>query len=79
MPGVAMAIHTYQVRIFDGPYEVLHKRTFLLAVDLQSASLPGMLYSELAKLTGQAMAANEPMGSPRLELWDGHVKILDWS
>lgn len=74
-----MTIHTYRVRIFDGPYEVLHRRTFLLAVDLQSPSLPGMLYSELTKLTGQAMSANEPMMSPRLELWAGDVKILDWA
>ena len=74
-----MALHTYRVRIFDGPYEVLHKRNHLVAVDLQSASLPGALYAELAKLTAQAQAANEPMDWPRLELWDGDVKILDWA
>lgn len=74
-----MTIHTYRVRIFDGPYEVLHRRNFLLAVDLQSASMPGILYSELTKLTGEAMAANEPMDRPRIELWAGDVKILDWS
>jgi hypothetical protein len=77
--GETMALHTYRVRIFDGPYEVLHNRTFLVAIDLQSPSLSGALYSELALLTSQAEAANEPMDRPRLELWDGDVKILDWA
>lgn len=74
-----MTVRTFRVRIFDGPYEVLHKRNFLLAVDLQSPSLAGILYSELTKLTDQAQAENEPMERPRLELWDRDVKILDWA
>lgn len=74
-----VTIQTYRVRIFDGTYEVLHKRTFLLAVDLLSPTLSGVLYGELVILTGQAEAANEPMNSPRLELWDGDVKVLDWA
>jgi hypothetical protein len=74
-----MALHTFRVRIFDGSYEVLHNRNFLLAVDLQSASMPGILDSELTKLTAQAEAANEPMDAPRLEVWDGNTKIMDWA
>jgi len=79
MTEVAVTIQTYRVKIFDGEYEVLQKRTFLLAVDLASASMSGILYSQLVTLTRQAALANEPMDAPRLELWDGNVKVLDWA
>jgi hypothetical protein len=74
-----MATHQYRLKIFDGQYEVLHKRLFMVDLDLQSASLPGILDRQLVILTRQAEAANEPMDNPRLEVWAGDVKVLDWA
>jgi hypothetical protein len=69
----------YRLRIFDGQYEVFHKWLFLLDADLHSPYLPGLLNERLVALTRQAEAANEPMDAPRLEVWDGDVKVLDWA
>lgn len=75
----AMATARYQLKVFDGQYEVLHKRTFYLDADLDSPYLPGLLNERLVALTRQAVAANEPMDAPRLEVWAGDVKVLDWA
>ena len=69
----------YRLKIFDGQYEVLPKWLFLLDADLNSPYLPGLLNERLVALTRQAEAANEPMDAPRLEVWDGDVKVLDWA
>lgn len=69
----------YRLKIFDGQYEVLPKWLFLLDADLNSPYLPSLLNERLVALTRQAEAANEPMDAPRLEVWDGDVKVLDWA
>lgn len=74
-----MTVQRYQLKIFDGQYEVLHKRVFMLELDLNSPYLPGVLDRQLVALTRQAVAANEPMDAPRLEVWAGDVKVLDWA
>lgn len=79
MTEVAMQTRRYRLKIFDGQYEVLHKWTFYLDADLDSPYLPGYLNERLVALTRQAVAANEPMDAPRLEVWDGNVKLIDWA
>lgn len=79
MTEAAMTVRRYQLKIFDGQYEVLYKWTFYLDADLDSAMLPGLLSERLVALTRQAEAANEPMDNPRLEVWAGGVKVLDWA
>jgi hypothetical protein len=74
-----MATQRYQLKIFDGQYEVLHKWLFFLDADLDSPYMPGLLNERLVALTRQAEAANEPMAAPRLEVWAGDVKVLDWA
>jgi hypothetical protein len=79
MTEAAMTTQRYQLKLFDGQYEVLHKWLFLLDADLSSPYLPGLLNERLVALTRQAVAANEPMDAPRLEVWAGDVKVLDWA
>lgn len=74
-----MTTRRYRLKIFDGQYEVLHRWLFYLDADLDSPMLPGLLSERLVALTRQATAANEPMDAPRLEVWDGDVKLLDWA
>jgi hypothetical protein len=74
-----MTLQRYRLKIFDGQYEVLHKWLFYLDADLDSAYAPSLLNERLVALTRQATAANEPMDAPRLEVWDGDVKVLDWA
>lgn len=79
MTGAAMTTQRYQLKIFDGQYEVLHKWLFILDADIDSPYLPSLLNERLVALTRQAEAANEPMDAPRLEVWAGGVKVLDWA
>lgn len=79
MTEAAMTTRLYQLRIFDGQYEVLHKRIFMVELDLNSPYLGGVLDRQLVALTRQAEAANEPMDAPRLEVWAGEVKVMDWA
>lgn len=71
----------YRVHVFDGQYEVLHKRTFTHRLDLEGPGLNEHLDRLLQALTRAALAENEPMGSPRLEVRDAHtgIKLLDWT
>ncbi|MFC6017198.1 hypothetical protein ACFP2T_13400 [Plantactinospora solaniradicis] len=69
----------YRVRIYDGAYEVLSGRTYVVDVDLDRPGYGGILDRQLVALTREAVAANEPMDVPRLELWDGDTKVLDWT
>jgi hypothetical protein len=74
-----MALHMYQLRIFDGEYEVLASRTHMIDLDLDMPTIGGTLNRQLHSLTRAATAANEPMDAPRLEVWDGPTKVLDWT
>jgi hypothetical protein len=71
----------YQLRVFDGAYEVLHQRRYEDALDLDSPGVGNTLDRWLRQLTREATAANEPMDHPRLEIWDVEtgVKVRDWS
>ncbi|MEK8108636.1 hypothetical protein NKG94_34370 [Micromonospora sp. M12] len=71
----------YRLHIYDGDYEVLHKRTYTLNVDLDGPGVDGLLDRQLQALTREARAANEPMDSPRLEVRDARTgaKMLDWT
>ncbi|MFI2663755.1 hypothetical protein [Micromonospora carbonacea] len=71
----------YRLKIYDGQYEVLHNRTHVVDVDLDSPTMGGVLDRQLAALTRAALDANEPMDRPRLEVVDpetGDV-VLDWT
>ena len=72
-------IGRYRLRVFDGAYEVLATRTYVVTLDLAGPGLDGVLDRQLQSLTREAIAANEPMDAPRLEVWDGTTKVLDWS
>ncbi|MEU4777452.1 hypothetical protein [Micromonospora sp. NPDC023633] len=76
-----MAALTYRLRIYDGQYEVLHKRNYVVTLDLDGPSLDMALVHHLQALTREALAANEPMDSPRLEVCDARTGavLLDWS
>jgi hypothetical protein len=76
-----MTTRRYRLRIFDGQYEVLHKRAYYLVLDLDSPWAEQALGRQLAALTRDAQAANEPMDAPRLEVWDVEtdLKIMDWT
>lgn len=69
----------YRIRVYDGAYEVLHTRTYAIVIDLDAPGHGPVLDRQLAALVREASAANEPMDSPRLELWDGDAKVLDWT
>ncbi|MFI6228860.1 hypothetical protein ACIBCR_16275 [Micromonospora echinospora] len=70
----------YRLHIFDGAYEVLHDRKYIVTLDLDMPGLDGILDRHLQGLTRAALAANEPMTCPRLEVRDAvtGVKVLDW-
>lgn len=74
-----MAKHMYRLRVYDGAYEVLSSRTYMIDLDLEGPSIGGILDRQLQALTREALATNEPMDSPRLEVWDGVTKVLDWT
>lgn len=69
----------YRLRIFDGAYEVLHDRLYFVTLDLTSPVADHVLGRQLVALTNEAIAANEPMTAPRLQVWDGNVKVMDWT
>lgn len=76
-----MPAKPYRLHIYDGTYEVLHKRVYTLVIDLDGPGVDGMLDRQLQALTREARAANEPMDSPRLEVCDARTgtKVLDWT
>lgn len=72
--------HRYRLRIFDGNYEVLHKRTVVVELDLTSPVTDGVLDRHLINLTRAArIYDNEPMDHPRLEVRDAvtNQKVRD--
>lgn len=71
----------YRLHIFDGTYEVLHKRVYIVTVDLDGPGADAYLTQQLQALTREAIAANEPMDSPRLEVRDAATGVLvrDWT
>jgi hypothetical protein len=71
----------YRLHVFDGAYEVLANRTYVVTLDLDRPAVDGILDRHLQSLTREATAANEPMDSPRLEVRDAAtgVKLLDWT
>lgn len=61
----------YRLHVYDGTYEVLHKRLLTIDLDLNSPALPGILDRKLQDLSRQAsVVENEPMDYPRLEVCD---------
>ncbi|TDC42103.1 hypothetical protein [Micromonospora sp. KC213] len=76
-----MASRIYRVHVFDAEYEVLHQRVFTQQLDLEGPGVDGILDRLLQALTRAALAANEPMDSPRLEIRDARTgtKVLDWT
>lgn len=75
-----MAALAYRLHIFDGQYEVLHQRIHMVVLDLSLPGYEAELRAHLAGLTRQALAANEPMDCPRLEVRVAAtgVTVLDW-
>lgn len=75
-----MASRIYRVHVFDGQYEVLHKRTLTQQLDLEGPGVDGILDRLLQALTRAAQADNEPMDAPRLEIRDARTgtTVLDW-
>ncbi|AYF30589.1 hypothetical protein CSH63_24725 [Micromonospora tulbaghiae] len=71
----------YRVHVFDGAYEVLHKRTLTYQLDLEGPGVDGVLDRLLQSLTRAALADNEPMDAPRLEIRDARTgaTVLDWN
>lgn len=75
-----MATQQYRLHIFDGQYEVLHQRNHVLILDLDVPGYESTLDRHLWALTRDAMAANEPMGSPRLEVRDAAGAVVrNWT
>ncbi len=76
-----MSARLYRIHVFDGQYEVLHKRRYIYQLDLDGPGVDGMLDRLLQALTRAALAENEPMDSPRLEIRDAKsgTTVLDWT
>ncbi|GAB3817583.1 hypothetical protein [Micromonospora zhanjiangensis] len=73
-------IPRYRLHIFDGTYEVLHHRTYVVTLDLNAPGFGSVLDRHLQQLTREAVTANEPMDAPRLEVRDlAGNKVLDWT
>lgn len=73
-------LRLYRLRVFDGNYEVLHRRQFVEQLDVDSPSTAALLYQKLATLTRQAVVLeNQTMKNPRLEVWDveTNAKVRD--
>jgi hypothetical protein len=64
-------LRRYRLRIFDGQYEVLHKSSFYVRVDLDSPTAEEILGRQFAALIDLARRANEPMDRPVM-------KVCDW-
>lgn len=71
----------YRLHVFDGAYEVLADRTYVLTLDLDAPGVDAILDRHLQALTREALATNEPMTTPRLEVRDAAtgVKVRDWT
>ncbi|OKI52840.1 hypothetical protein [Micromonospora sp. CB01531] len=76
-----MAALPYRLHVFDGQYEVLANRRYVVVLDLSIPGYATTLNQQLQALTRDALAANEPMDVPRLEVRDAATgtKVLDWS
>lgn len=75
-----MAALPYRLHIFDGQYEVLTDRRHVVILDLSIPGYESTLNQQMQALTRQALAANEPMDSPRLEVRDqAGTVVLDWA
>ncbi|MEU4594388.1 hypothetical protein [Micromonospora aurantiaca (nom. illeg.)] len=77
-----MASRIYRVHVYDGAYEVLHKRTLTYQLDLEGPGVDGVLDRLLQALTRLAgTTENEPMDAPRLEICDPQTGavLLDWN
>lgn len=70
-----------RLHIYDGDYEVLPKRMYVVTLDMEGPGLSGLLTGYLQSLTREAIAANEPMDHPRLEVRDPVTRdlILSWT
>lgn len=61
----------YRLKIYDGLYEVLPKLSFFIELpDLVSPASELRLMQRLTSLTELAIAYNEPMAHPRLQVCD---------
>ena len=65
-----------RLHIFDGQYEVLHKELHLATLNLDAPDIDLVLSQHLHALTRAALAANEPMDRPRLEVRDATTGVL---
>ncbi|MET7949201.1 hypothetical protein [Micromonospora sp. NPDC005324] len=75
-----MATQQYRLHIFDGDYEVLHKRTHIAYLDLNLPNYESALDRHLWALTRDARAANEPMDAPRMEVRDAAGTVVrNWT
>ncbi|MFC4146631.1 hypothetical protein ACFO0M_10220 [Micromonospora mangrovi] len=76
-----MAALPYRLHIHDGQYEVLHNRRHIVVLDLSVPGYATILSQQLQALTREALAANEPMDSPRLTVHDAATDtyVLDWT
>lgn len=75
-------VRRYRLKIYDGNYEVLWRQgEHWVDLDLQNGTVyAGVLDRKLVSLAQQArVVENEPMDYPRLEVWDGNLKVLDWT
>lgn len=70
----------YRLRVYDGIYEVLSDRILTVYLDLDDwPTVSEQLNRQLTALTLQARRVGESMDAARLEVWNGAVKILDWT
>lgn len=60
----------YRLRIYDGQYEVLPKLSLYADVNLDNPASEVLLLQRLTSLTALAIAHNEPMEHPRLQVCD---------
>lgn len=72
-------IRTYQIRLYDGDYELLAGRQHLVVLDLDGPAWPAILAERLTVLMHHAQAGGEYARAPRLEVWDGGRRVLDWA
>jgi hypothetical protein len=73
-----MALQRYRLRIFDGQYEVLHKASFYVNVDLDSPEAGGVLDRQFIALIRRARVENEPMDQPILKICDHATGKTIW-
>ncbi|MBM0275079.1 hypothetical protein [Micromonospora tarensis] len=75
-----MVTQQYRLHIYDGTYEVLHGRQHLVFIDLDVPGYESTLDRHLWALTRDALAANEPMDAPRMEVRDpAGTVVRNWT